>query len=150
MSGLEENIRELISPVCLAENIFLHSVSVSGGGKNMNIRVVVDTEMGITLGECQALSGKISDLFYRKDVIKGTYRLEVSSPGVNKPLEHDFEYQRNIGKQLSVNYVDDNGEQSITGELLDCNKKTIRLKSDNGETKIARKAVIKAKIKLKW
>jgi len=116
----------------------------------MIIRVVADTEKGITLGECQALSEKISDIFYRKEVIRGAYRLEVSSPGVNKPLEHDFEYQRNIGKQLSVNYVKDNEEKNVTGELLAWNEDTITLKSEPGETEIPRKAINSAKIKLKW
>ena len=150
MHDLEEKIYALILPLCRAENIYLHAVSVSGGGRNTIIRVVVDTDKGVTLGECQTLSGKISDILYQKDTVKGAYRLEVSSPGVNKPLEHDFEYQRNIGKQLTVNYVDDKGEYTVSGELLAFNDNLIVLRSEAGEAEIPRAAINKAKIKLKW
>jgi ribosome maturation factor RimP len=146
----EEKIYQLIAPLCLEEKIHFYTSSIFGSGKNSVVRVVVDTDTGITLGQCQELSKKIADIFYRKDVFQGSYRLEVTSPGVNKPLEHDFEYKRNIGRQIKLNYHEAGVGKSITGELLGYDEKAIRVKSDNDEISIPRASIDKAKIKLKW
>lgn len=150
MSGFEEKIYQLIAPLCREENIYLYTSSIIGSGNKPTVRVVVDTDSGITLDQCQALSKKISEIFYRKDIFQSAFRLEVTSPGVSKPLEHDFEYKRSIGKQLKVNYQDEESVKTITGELLACDNKAIRLKSDDGEIEIPRHEIKKAKIKLKW
>ena len=150
MHGFEDKIHQLILPLCREEHIYLNSVSVAGGGKHTIIRVIVDTDNGITLGECQVLSQKISDIFYRRDIFKGAYRLEVSSPGINKPLEHDFEYKRNIGKQIKVNYMSKEGQKTVLGELLAFDDRYIKLRSDEGDLDIPRNDINLAKIKLKW
>ena len=92
MIQTENEIWQLIEPVCKEDNVYLCKVSLHHGGKNLNIKIIVDTDSGITLNQCQDLSKKISDLFYRKDVFEGPYRLEVSSPGLKKPLEKPYEY----------------------------------------------------------
>jgi ribosome maturation factor RimP len=140
----------LLKPLCLEDNFYLNSVSLVGSGKNLVVRVVVDTDAGITLNECQTLSKKISGIFYRKEIFPGGYSLEVTSPGLSKPLEHDFEYKRNIGKELKVNYKEEEDIKTVIGELLTFDDVSIRLKLDDGELVIPRNDIKKAKIKLKW
>ena len=92
MEYLEEKLNGFIRPLCEADHIYLEDISIRGDNKVKVIKIIVDTETGITLNQCEGLSKKISDLFYRKNIIQGDYRLEVSSPGTNKPLEKSFEY----------------------------------------------------------
>lgn len=150
MSSKETEIFQLIEPVCNDQGIFLSDISIHSGGKNTTVKVIVDTEPGVTLNQCQELSKKIADIFYRRDMFKGAYRLEVSSPGINKPLEQPYEYKRNIGKQLKVNYFKGKDECYVEGDLLAYNTEAITLNSDGMEILIPLKDIEQAKIKLKW
>jgi ribosome maturation factor RimP len=121
------------------------------GFNNMGqVKVIVDTESGITLAQCQGLSKKISDIFFREDMFRGDYRLEVSSPGTNKPLEKSFEFRRSIGKDLIVNYLYEGEIKSISGELLIFDGDSITIKQKNDDILISLSEIDEAKIKLKW
>jgi len=150
MGNKESEIYQLIEPICQSENIYLSDVSLHGGDRNTIIKIVVDTENGITLNQCQGLSKNILDIFYRRDLFQDKYRLEVSSPGITKPLEHSYEFRRNIGKQLEVNYVRGDEKCFVTGELLKYTQDAITLKSDKIDLDIPLNDIEQAKIKLKW
>ena len=150
MGETEVKLHRLIQPLCNEENIFLEEISVLGGGKNRLVKIIVDTESGITLSQCQELSKKISDIFFRKDIFNGDYRLEVSSPGTDKPLKESFEFRRSIGKELHVKYKKENEMNSITGELITFDEEIITIRQKNDVISIALSDVDEAKIKLKW
>jgi len=150
MDTFEEKLHQLVLPLCEGENLFLVDLTfLSGGGKRL-VKITVDTKSGITLSQCQGLSKKISDVFFRKDVFDGEYRLEVSSPGANKPLEKDYEFIRSIGKELQVEYRDDDELKSIDGELIAFKDNIVTIQLKNEEIKIFRSNIDEAKIKLKW
>jgi len=150
MGTLEDKLHNLIIPLCEEKNIYLEDISVLGGGKNTLVKIIVDTESGITLSECQDLSKKVSDIFFRKDIFHGNYQLEVSSPGTNKPLEESFEFRRSIGKELHVNYHEDEEIKSITGKLKDFDGDKITVQQKDNEIFISLTDIEEAKIKLKW
>jgi len=150
MGTFEEKLHQLILTLCEEEKIFLEDLIFLGGGKKRLLKIIVDTESGITLSQCKNLSKKISDVFFRKDIFNGDYQLEVSSPGANKPLEKDYEFNRSVGKELQVLYRDDEEIKSINGELISFkdNKVTIKLKTE--DIAIPLSNIEEAKIKLKW
>ena len=150
MDHFEDRIYKLIEPVCASEGIYLYSASLHGTGKNRTIKVIVDTESGVTLNQCQQLSQKISDVFYRKEVFQGEYRLEVSSPGINKPLERPFEYKRSIGRMLNVQYHEGGNVKSVSGELISFDGDSITLDIEKNMIVIPLSNIEKAKIQLKW
>jgi ribosome maturation factor RimP len=150
MTSLDEKIFHLIEPICNEESFYLYKVSLHGGPKNQLIKVVVDTENGVTLSQCQLLSKKISDIFYRKNLLDGSYRLEVSSPGIDKPLEQPFEFKRNIGNTLEVDYQEGIEIRSVVGELIAFKGDEITLQCGKKNIGIALNKVELAKIKLKW
>lgn len=150
MMNLENKIVENITPLCAEEEIFLHKVHVHCKGKSLTIRIVADTVEGITLKQCKELSKKISDLMYRKDLLRQPYHLEVSSPGIEKPLNEVYEYRRNIGHDLKVDYHDKGSVTSIIGNLMDVDDEKIVLKIDEDEVNISYSKIQTAKIQLKW
>jgi len=150
MGDIEVKLKNLIQPLCVREKIFLEEVTVLGGGKNRLVKVIVDTESGITLSQCQDLSKKISDIFFRKDIFHGDYRLEVSSPGTDKPLKKSFEFRRSIGKELRIKYKKDDEVNSITGELIAFDDDIITIRQKNDIIYISLSDIDEAKIKLKW
>ena len=150
MENIEYKIRNLIEPICIGDAVFLYDVSIQGAGNNQIVKIIVDTESGITLDQCKELSKKISDLFFRKELFVNDYRLEVSSPGVNKPLQQPYEYRRSIGKNLKVIYKQDNEQKTAIGKLIAFNDNIITLEENKGRIAIAIDDIEKAKIQLKW
>jgi len=147
---MEQEIRTYIKPVCDEHGAYLLDVAVHGAGRNRIIRIVVDTASGVTLNECEYLSRAFSDIFFRKNLFDGNYKLEVTSPGVNKSLEADYEFERNIGRSLKIEYYDEHESKTVTGMLKRYENGVIELELPSGTVLIARKNVIKANVKLKW
>lgn len=95
-------VGEIVPPVL--EEIGLELVEVqfrpeSGGWV---LRLIIDSENGITLDNCAAVSRAVSDLFDVEEVIGHAYRLEVSSPGLDRPLHNLRDYQRSLGRKAKL------------------------------------------------
>jgi ribosome maturation factor RimP len=150
MNVLDEEIMDLVKSVCTAESVIFHKVVRQRHGRTNLVKIIVDTENGITLGQCQNLSRKISDLFFRKNILEGNYQLEVSSPGVEKSLEFPYEYRRNLGRALEVIHESAGVTTSSCGELVMYNEKTLRLKGKNGEIEIPLNQIKRSHVKLQW
>ena len=151
MKIFEDELRELILPLCDENNIMLHDLRIHSGGKNRLIKLTVDTERGITLSECQQLTKQVNDLFFRKNVFSGNYRLEITSPGIQKPLEFPFEFRRNIGRDIEVFYLEGDEIKVRDGELKKYNETYLSIQQKNGESvSIPLERIKEAKIKLRW
>jgi len=151
MKNVEDELRIMILPLCKENNILLNDLRIHGGGKNRLIKITVDTETGITLNECQQLTQQINDLFYRKDIFSGNYRLEITSPGIQKPLQFPFEFRRNIGRNLEVLYLEGDEIKMSDGELIKYNETHLSIQKENGESvRIPLERIKEAKIKLRW
>ena len=147
----ENKLIEHIKTICDDNNYILVDASVPGHKKKQNIKVIVDTVEGINLEQCKNLSREISDIIFRKDLIYGDYKLEVTSPGVNKSLEENYEFTRSIGKDLRINFLNEKDEnKEIIGKLKSFENNTILLDTGKNEISIDKKKIKKAKIKLKW
>ena len=150
MNNIDEEITTLVKSICEEESVIFHKLNRRRSGKTNLIKVMVDTESGITLGQCQVLSQKISDLFFRKNILNGDYQLEVSSPGVEKSLEYPYEYRRNIGRTLEVIHEVAGLQTSSRGELVQYNEEKLRLKGKNEEIEIPLKQIKRSYVKLQW
>jgi ribosome maturation factor RimP len=150
---LEQLVRQLkqeIEPICHKLSILLFDIMIKRDKQQLIVKIIVDTETGVTLGECQRLSEAVSDLVYRRNLISQGYRLEVSSPGVDKPLQFLYEYRRNIGRNLLVIWEQQGIRKEIKGELATCDENGIRLKTDEQAVNIPFKDIKRATVKLKW
>jgi ribosome maturation factor RimP len=151
MEAIEKKVHDYIQSLCRAGNIYLRGISISGSDYNRLIKVTVDTDNGITVDECQKLSRKISDLFYRKNIFEGAYNLEVTSPGLNKPLEFPYEFRRNIGRKIEIDYSEGSESRKLVeGELISYNGNFIRVRNKIRDVNIPISKIIRAKVKLQW
>ena len=149
--NFERKLNDYIKEICANLNYKFIEVSMHGHKDKYNIKVIADTEAGITLEECQKISREISDIIFRKDLIFGDYRIDVSSPGLDKPLHHDYEYKRNIGRDLIVSYKNENNNLAeIIGKLTEYNAEGIILKIKEELITINFNKINQTKIKLKW
>lgn len=94
-------------------------------GKNKVLEILVDTDEGILLDECSYISKKLANFVDEMDFFDFPYNLEVSSPGVARPLKLIRQYQKNIGRELEIILKSGN---KIEAELLKIDKNSIELK----------------------
>lgn len=109
-------------------------------GKYMVLRLFVDKDGGVTLDDCSEVSRELSAVLDVEDVIGGNYHLEVSSPGVERPLKKEEDYRRFTGRLVKVRTFemcpDDAGNlrKTFLGELLGLDGDVVRLKLKEGQT----------------
>ena len=148
-------MRDKIKPVVEEENLELVDLEFSGVGPTSVLRVYVDRSAGVTVDQCAHLSRKISDLLDMDDLIPGRYRLEVSSPGLDRPLVSGADFKRKIGKKVKVFLKESvDGKTELVGEIKNLKGENVVLqlgsiesKQNQGEEKIIPlKMVAKAQI----
>jgi ribosome maturation factor RimP len=148
MNALINKIIEVIKPVFVRDNIYLVDVEFRGKGKNQVLTIYADTGEGITLKQITKLNNEINDLLDIHNVISGTYRLDISSPGIDRHLEHLWQYRKNIDRNLQVHYRENESRKELTGKLKDVNKDEIILEFKKNEIRIPFSTIIKSKVKV--
>jgi ribosome maturation factor RimP len=113
------------------------------------IRLFVDKDGGITVNECSKISHSISDLIFRKALFDKDYKLEVSSPGLDRPLITKRDFQRNVGRNVILEYKDESELKRIEGKIISADDELI-LEKENDIISVSYNNIHKGKIKLKW
>lgn len=103
MSKVTSVIEQLVTPIVDELNLELIDIEFVKEGRNWFLRVYVDTqEGGIDIEQCALVSERLSDILDEKDPIEQNYYLEVSSPGAERPLKKDADFENAIGKFIYV------------------------------------------------
>ena len=117
---VKEKIRQLAEPVVVSEGMELVHVECVKMHTRWIIRLFLDKENGVTLADCANISNQLGDIFDIREVIKGAYTLEVSSPGFDRPLSRyqDFVKYKNYKVNIKTS-VKIEGSKNFHGILLD-------------------------------
>jgi ribosome maturation factor RimP len=89
-----------------------------GDSRNHILEIFIDNEAGITTDDCANLSREISDMIEEENLIESRYRLDVSSPGIDRPLKYIQQFERNIGRSFELQLEDEN-DSKLEGKLLE-------------------------------
>jgi len=120
MSKIEQIAKDLVMPVLEKNNFELVDVEYKKEGSHWYLRVYIDKEGGITLNDCQLVSEYLSDRLDEVDPIEHSYILEVSSPGLDRPLKKPRDFERNIGKEIEISlYSPIDKRKKFEGELIE-------------------------------
>lgn len=123
LSGLKptrENIIALIEPALKNEGIELVDIECARMGSRWLIRIYLDKEGGVTLKDCADMSRLIGDILDVNDVPAGPYNLEVSSPGLDRPLTRDADFLRFKGSKVKIRLKEKfEGSRNFKGVLTD-------------------------------
>lgn len=120
MSNVIQTTEKLVEPILVKRNLELVDVEYVKEGPNWFLRVYIDKEGGVDIMECGEVSEELSEVLDKEDPIKGAYFLEVSSPGVERPLKTKKDFQESINKNVLINlYAPINGEKEFEGVLKD-------------------------------
>lgn len=140
-------IKKNIVPILDSRGVDLVDFELKGGTGNQILRVYVDVEGGVSIDLCVELSRQISDRFDVADIMPGKYRLEVSSPGVDRPLKTIRDFQRNIGHQVILQLTDGT---SAKGTIKNVDENSIFLEREEKEFIYSMDKISSGKIVLKW
>lgn len=142
---LRERVRSLAEAVLARHEAELVDLQVSRGRSNL-VRLVVDRNEGIDLDTCATISDQLSRMLDADDPIPGRYTLEVTSPGADRPLKTQRDFDRNIGRPLHVQ----TDVTEFEGTLDQVEPDRIRLSTKDGEQWIDVAAIKTAKVVLPW
>ncbi len=137
-------LREVIEPVVTAAGYDLEDLSVSRAGRRHVVRVIVDADGGINLDAVADVSRAVSAALDAAeeaggDLVAGEYQLEVSSPGVDRPLTLPRHWRRNVGRLVKVTVrggtgvpEQRTGERQLTGRVVEADDERVVLETDAG------------------
>jgi len=116
---VEKLVEEIVKPITDDENIELVDVEFKKEGPIRYLRIFIDKEGGISLDDCQLVSKQISAKLDELDSIEESYFLEVSSPGLDRPLKKESDFIKYEGKIVELKlYKPIEGSKRIEGELI--------------------------------
>lgn len=101
------------------------------------LRAYIDKEGGITVDDCEIISRQLSDWLDQEDFIEDSYIMEVSSPGLGRPLKKDKDFARSLGEEVEVRlYKPRNKQKEFTGFLKAYDENTVTIEMEDGSEEV--------------
>ncbi|WP_022834783.1 ribosome maturation factor RimP [Salisaeta longa] len=150
---LPERIRQLAEELIAGTDYFLVDVNVRGHRGTRVVEVYVDGDAGIGHDNLATISRELGFLLEVEEVVQGGYTLDVSSPGIKRPLTMPRQYKKNVGRSLRVKYdLDDGrGTQYEVVTLIDATDEAVVIEHpDETRETVPYDAIARAKIELPW
>lgn len=151
---LEEDLIGLIEPVVAAEGMELWELTFRREAGGWILRVLIEKEDGITHEDCEIISRQVGDLLDVEDPIDRPYHLEISSPGMDRPLKKEAHFRRFVGSEAKITTrVSLEGQKHFKGKILEVKNGRIILEDrTRGAAEIPLDEVEKANLipDLKW
>src|SRR6478735_11160732 len=116
--NVKQTVEEMVSPILEEMNLELVEIEYVKEGKDWFLRVFIDSDNGVDIEDCGAVSEKLSEKMDAIDPIPHNYFLEVSSPGAERPLKKEKDFEKAIGKNVFIKtYEPIDGEKTFEGIL---------------------------------
>lgn len=139
-------VEEELNPFLTENGLNLADIEFVKEGRDWFLRIYIAKDTGITLDDCQFVSEYISGRLDELDPIEQGYYLEVSSPGLDRPLKTTKDFENNRGKLIEVSlYEAVEGQKTFEGILEEFNDHAIKLSMENKKYDIERSNIAKAK-----
>ena len=126
-------ITDLIESILLELGFELVDVDYLSEHGKWVLRIYIDKAGGVTIDDCSRISWELGDLIDIKDIVRHKYVLEVSSPGLNRPLKKKVDFDRVIGKKIKVKMkMPVNGRRNFSGYLKDVRDHIVYIEDEGG------------------
>ncbi|WP_429970811.1 ribosome maturation factor RimP [Fructilactobacillus sp. Tb1] len=156
VSEIIDKVTETVQPILDENNFYLYSVEYVQEGGSWYLRVYIDKDGGISIDDCVLVSDQLSEkLDEIEDVFADQYFLEVSSPGAERPLNNEQDYQNAINDYINVSlYQKLDGKKMYEGTLKELNDDDLTLvvkdKTRRKDVTIPRKLISKARLAIEF
>lgn len=133
--NIEELVTEIVLPITEKHKFELVDVEYIKEGPYWYLKIYIDKPGGITIDDCQLISEEIDPILDKKNFIEQSYFLEVSSPGLERPLRKDKDFEKFKGEPVEVKlFAPIDGKKVFEGELVGLIDNKIVIKKDTAET----------------
>ena len=143
----QTHLWELFEPVVKGMGFDLIEIEHFPNPKHGVLRLYIDKEGGVNVDDCSTVSRQISALIDVEDPVSGQFNLEISSPGVDRPLRRLVDFQRFTGSLVKLKTVMPlEGQRNFKGRLLEASEETVVIETDDEEISLPMTAIDKARI----
>lgn len=148
----ESLIEELVLPITDEHNIELVDVEYVKEAGEYYLRIFIDKDGGVSLNDCEVITRAINPILDEKDPIKENYFLEVSSPGLDRPLKKEKDFIRYAGRDVEVKlYKNINGLKHFEAELIELvDNKLVKLIVNGEEIEFDKKDIALIRLAIKF
>jgi len=123
LGNIQEEIAKIAERVASSEGIELVEVECKGNTGSRFVRVFIDKPGGVNHTDCELISRQVGTILDVEEVVSGRYTLEVSSPGLDRKLLKESDYERFSGKKVQIKLQQPvDGHRQFTGRLRDCER----------------------------
>lgn len=148
LTGKEKSLLEAMEPRAASEGVEIVTVEIVGSKKAPTIRVYIDAPGGVSFDELARTQAWVGEMMDEMDPFPGAYMLEVSSPGIDRPLRTPEHFQRAVGETAVVKtHGPIEGRSSFTGTLTGFSDGAVLLEVDGDSAVIPYDQIKKARIK---
>lgn len=131
---VEDVVYEIAKPVTDKHHYELVEVEYKKEGGEWYLRIYIDKDGGVTIDDCQLVSEEVSELLDQADPIDSSYIFEVSSPGIERPLKTERDYQKSMGKLVEAKlFAPIDGKKVIEGTLTGYTDTTVELEQNKNK-----------------
>lgn len=148
-----DRVTEIAGRVGQSEGVEIVEAKLLGGGKRRVLRIVIDKPGGVSHADCENVSQQVGTILDVEDVIPGGgYTLEVSSPGLDRPLTTARDFERNLGKKIRVTLREPlEGQRQWEGSVTEVSGDTVTLDAGPGRSvRFTLQQVARANLRLDW
>ena len=136
----EQKTEEYLTPIVEEYGFELVDVEYVKEGSNWYLRAYIDKPGGISVDDCEKVSRRLSDILDEKDYIEDSYIMEISSPGLDRPLKKEKDFQRNMGKLVEVRtYRPIEKQKEFCGILTAFDSNSVTIDEDGTERTFEKK-----------
>ncbi len=150
MNDIKQRVSHMARQIADAQGIKIFDIELLGRGKLL-LRVIIDKEGGVTLNDCERFSKSLGAVLDIEDPFLGSYRLEVSSPGLDRPLKSINDFEKNIGKLARIVTGEEIEKQKFfIGRILEISNDSVKLLVDKREVYIPFVKISKARLEVEF
>lgn len=147
MSDDLEKVRELVSPIIVEEGCELVDAEITHDMGSKILRIYIDKDGGVTVGDCTRVSHAVEDLLEVEGVVSGRYNLEISSPGLNRPLRRKEHFLKVVGQIVDLTTKEKlDGRKNYRGLLKSMDNDVLVMEIDHQEFHVPLEKLAKAKL----
>ncbi|MFZ1280239.1 MAG: hypothetical protein WAR59_05335 [Ignavibacteriaceae bacterium] len=146
MDIIKENIIRISSEIAEKLGYFVIEILYRGDNRKRIIEIYVDAEKNINADDLAEISREINSVMEEQNLLKDSYRLEVSSPGVDRPLKFLKQYPKHINRNFEIVYKSGETENKFTGKLISIERDELNFNSSGKDILIKFNQITTAKV----
>lgn len=142
-----DRVRKIVETVVPMDEVYIVEIVVRGRQGSRVVEVFLDSDEGVGLDQLASYSREVGFLLEAEEIVKGHYRLNVSSPGADRPIRMPRQMKKHVGRKLAVKSSEGD---SVEGVLKAADDDGITLKRGKEEVKLAFETIQEARVVLPW